>query len=186
MNMKILSFLICMLMIVPVIAASGAIEKNLNVVKKTNSTFLSVNDNNPPNPPKIEGPLSGKIGKTYVYNITLTDPDEDDQMFFLEVDFGEGIEHEDCGCGKSWQNGTILEVSHRWKKVGDYGITARVQDGCGEWSEWSDPLFVSMPKHKELPILFIFLSGNFLKHFPSLEKLTDIITSLELIKSGCE
>lgn len=186
MNMKILSLLICMLMIISVITASGNIEKNLNVVKKTNSTSLSVDENNPPNPPIIDGPLSGKIGDTYVYNITLTDPDEDDQMFFLEVDFGEGTEHKDCGCGKSWRNGTILEVSHRWKNVGDYGITARVQDGYGEWSEWSDPLFVSMPKHKELLNLFILLSGSFLKYFPSLEKLTDIITSLELIKSGCE
>jgi len=175
MNKKILSLLICMLMIIPVVTASGAIENNLNVVKKTNSTFLSVDDNNPPNPPKIEGPLSGKIGKTYVYNITLTDPDEDDQMFYLEVNFGEGVEHEDCGCGKSWQNGTILEVSHRWKNVGDYGITARVQDGCGEWSEWSDPLSVSMPKNKETTNLFILLSNRCLESFPLLERVMDLL-----------
>ena len=148
-------------MIIPVIAASGTIEKNLSIIKKTNSIFLSVDDNNPPNPPMIQGPLSGNIGEIYVYTITLTDPDEDDQMFFLQVDFGEGVEHEDCGCGRAWQNGTVLEVSHMWKNVGDYGITARVQDGYGEWSGWSDPLFVSMPKNKETTNLFIIFSETF-------------------------
>ena len=169
MNMKLLSLLICMLMIIPVVTASGTIENNLNVVKKTNSTFLSVDDNNPP---KIEGPLSGKIGKTYVYNITLTDPDEDDQMFFLEVDFGEGIEYEDCRCGRSWQNGTVLEVPHKWKNVGNYGITARVQDGGGEWSEWSDPLFVSMPKNKKINDPSIRLFDGFIGFFQFLGKLS--------------
>jgi len=178
MNMKILSFFICMLMIIPVAVSSVSIENNLNVVKKTNSDFISVNDNNPPNPPIIEGPLSGKIGEIYSYYFTLTDPDEDDQMFFLEVDFGEGVEHEDCGCGKSWRNGTVVRVSHQWKDVDNYGITARVQDGHGEWSEWSDPLIVSMPKHKELFDIFILFSIDFLKDFPSFEELIDLLVRI--------
>ena len=128
-------------------------------------------ENNPPNPPLIEGPLSGKIGKTYVYNITLTDPDEDDQMFFLEIDFGEGIEQEDCGCGKSWQNGTVLKVSHQWKNVGDYEITARIQDAHGEWSEWSESLPIVMPKNKAInKPLFNFLETH-PRMFPLLRQL---------------
>jgi len=178
MNMKILSLSICMLMIFPVVTASEAIENNLNVVKKINSTFLSVNNNNPPNPPKIEGPLSGKIGKTYVYNITLTDPDEDDQMFFLEVDFGKGIEYEDCGCGRSWQNGTVLELPCQWKNVGNYRITARVQDGSGEWSEWSDPLFVSMPKNKKINDPSILLFDGFIGFFQFLGKLSVLLEGM--------
>ena len=178
MNMKILSFLICMLMIIPVAVSSVSIENNLNVIKKTNSNFLTNIENSPPNPPIIEGPLSGKIGEIYSYNFTLTDPDEDDQMFFLEVDFGEGVEPEDCGCGKSWRNGTVVRVSHQWKDVDNYGITARVQDGHGEWSEWSDPLIVSMPKNKEIFDLFILFSTDFLKQFPSFEKLTDLLVRI--------
>ena len=91
--------------------------------------------NNPPNPPKVEGPITGKIGESYTYEITLTDPDQDDQMFFLEIDFGDGIHYEDCGCGKSWKNGSIVNVTHTWKKIGDYVVTARVQDGEGAWSD---------------------------------------------------
>ncbi|MEA2053621.1 MAG: hypothetical protein U9O96_00660 [Candidatus Thermoplasmatota archaeon] len=108
-------------------------------------------DNNPPNPPEITGPTSGIIKETYKYNITLTDPDPDDLMFDLEIDFGDGIEYVDCGCGKSWRNGTVVEVYHSWKKVGNYGITARIRDASGEWSEWSESLAVSMPKTFQNP-----------------------------------
>lgn len=132
-------------------------------------------DNSPPNPPLIEGPTTGNIGKSYSYNITLTDPDVDDQMFYLEVDFGNGIVHEDCGCGKAWQNGEIITVSHSWKKAGNYSVTARVQDGMGEWSEWSDPLAVSMPKNKETTNLFILLSDRCLESFPLLERVMGLL-----------
>ncbi len=131
-------------------------------------------DNSPPNPPLIEGPTTGNIGKSYSYNITLTDPDVDDQMFYLEVDFGDGIVHEDCGCGKAWQNGEIITVSHSWKKAGNYSVTARVQDGMGEWSEWSDPLAVSMPKNK-VTNLFILLSDACPKSFPFLERVIGLL-----------
>lgn len=129
--------------------------------------------NNPPNPPTINGPTSGKIGETYLYNVTITDPDED-LMFNLEVDFGDGIVHEDCGCGQSWQNGTVVEVSHKWQKTGSYGITARVQDAYGEWSEWSDPLPVNMPKVKKpADILLMHFLEMLTKLFPRLEYMLD-------------
>jgi len=53
---------------------------------------------------------------------------------------------------------------------GDYGVKARVQDGYGEWSEWSDPLLVSMPKNKETSNLFTFLLSRCLENFPLLER----------------
>jgi carboxyl-terminal processing protease len=128
------------------------------------------NDNNPPNPPMITGPTSGKIGETYLYNVTITDPDED-VMFNLEVDFGDGIVHEDCGCGQSWQNGTVVELSHKWRKTGSYGITARVQDAYGEWSEWSEPLSISMPKSKTINTPFLRFLENHPHMFPLLRQL---------------
>jgi hypothetical protein len=105
-------------------------------------------DNTPPNPPEIEGPTSGQIKTTYTYDITITDPDEDDGLLFLEVDFGDGIISEDCGCDRVWQNGEVVQMSHQWKREGTYQISARVQDVHGEWSEWSEPIPVTMPKHK--------------------------------------
>ena len=74
-------------------------------------------NNNAPNPPSISGPTSGKIDTTYDYEVTVTDPDEDDGLLRLELDFGDGIIAEDCGCSRVWQNGEVIDMSHRWKKL---------------------------------------------------------------------
>ncbi|GAI06084.1 unnamed protein product [marine sediment metagenome] len=152
MKKKIVGIFVCTLLLIPIL-----------------STTVIADDNNPPNPPEIEGPTSGKIGETYTYEITLTDPDQDDVMFNLEVNFGDEIIYLDCGCGKSWQNGTVIAVSHKWKNTGSYGITARVYDASGEWSEWSDPLSVSMPKSKNNAFNTPFMQflENFFGRYPN-------------------
>ncbi len=96
-------------------------------------------DNNPPNPPMITGFKSGIIGEEYMFNVILTDPDEDDILKNLEVDFGDGNFYENCGCGLPWHNGTSLDISHKWDESGRYEIIARVQDDDFVWSNWSDP-----------------------------------------------
>jgi hypothetical protein len=108
----------------------------------------TTNYNNPPNPPVIEGPTEGKIKETQVYYITVTDPDEDDKLLKLEVDFGDGIISEDCGCNIPWENGEIIEMEHIWKNQGNYQVKARVADASNVWSEWSEPLSVIMPKNR--------------------------------------
>jgi len=132
--------------------------------------------NTPPNPPSIDGPISGQIGVTYSYYFTLTDPDYDDLMFNLEVDFGDNIIAEACGCDKSWINGTIVEITYQWSKQSDYNIRARVQGEYGDWSEWSEPYVVTMPYSQNnyyfnsiinrlstsLPILAKFLEKYFI------------------------
>ena len=104
--------------------------------------------NRPPNPPIIEGETNGNISSYYVYTFTLTDPD-DNILLNLEIDWGDGTEFVDCGCGKTWQNGTCVNVSHSFKSKGTYGISARIQDEYGVWSNWSEPYVVSMPKFQK-------------------------------------
>ena len=156
MKKKIVGVLVCTLLLIPIL-----------------STTVVADDNNPPNPPKIEGPTSGKIGETYTYEITLTDPDQDDIMFNLEVDFGDEVIHYDCGCGDSWQNGTVIAVSHKWENTGSYGITARVEDASGNWSEWSDPfiVIVTKPKNRAINIPFLNWLQNHLNMFPLFQRL---------------
>jgi hypothetical protein len=120
-------------------------------------TGSAYNDNVAPNPPTITGPTSGRIRETYTYTVLLTSPDPDEIMFNLEVDFGEGSLYYNCGCGRSWRNGTMLNISYRWTDRGNYKVAARVQDGSGAWSEWSDPLVVSMPKNKVIHTQFPWL-----------------------------
>ena len=123
-----------------------------------------VNDNSPPNPPDITGPLSGKIEETYIYYFTVTDPDEDDFLLELEVDFGDGLIVERCGCDIPWNNGETVEIEHKWKTSGNYEITARVMDVYGEWSEWSEPLSVTMPRNKAIQFNSFF--QEFLEQHP--------------------
>ncbi len=117
-----------------------------------------INDNTPPNPPLIEGPTNGIIKEIYTYNITLTDPDEDDFLLRLEIDFGDGVLQEDCGCATPWENGIIIKIEHSWKKQGNYEIKARVSDVHNSWSEWSEPIPVTMPRDR-----LILFDNNFLK-----------------------
>lgn len=110
-------------------------------------SLANPSENTPPNPPEINGPQTGKIRQTYEYSFTLTDPDDGDFMFTMEVDFGDEVVIEGgAGCGKIWYSGTVLEMTYKWTTADTYGIKARVQDSYGDWSEWSEPFEVSMPK----------------------------------------
>lgn len=125
-------------------------------------------ENNPPNPPTITGPTSGKIREPYVYFFTVSDPDVEDGLWELEIDFGDGkITVKSCDTGECvpWDNGETVEVDYVWRNTGTYEITSRVMDVYGEWSDWSDPLVVSMPKNK--PYLFSWFH-NFLEQHPRL------------------
>ena len=98
--------------------------------------FSKTSLNNPPNPPEINGPTECKIWRSYTYTITITDPD-DDPMTKLKVDFGDGTEvlllASSC-C--PWPSGAELSVSHKWKRLGDFTVRAKVMDVEGEWSDW--------------------------------------------------
>lgn len=147
---KIIGIFVCMLLFIPVF-----------------STIVVADENTPLNPPDIEGPTSGLIDVDHLYIVTLTDPDIDDGLLRLEVDFGDVIIYEDSGCDRIWENGKVLEIYHRWKKSGDYQITARVQDTGGLWSECSDPTPVSMPRQR---VLF-----NQLYDFPLFNRLINLL-----------
>jgi hypothetical protein len=145
MKKKILTITVCMLFFTTVFMMTGLASQKIITDEK------STNFNSPPNPPIIEGPESGKIKETYTYNFTVIDPDED-LLETLEIQWGDGEVTEVCaGCtGPRWESGTTQYVEHRWKKSGDFRISARVMDVYGEWSEWSDPYSVTMPKSNHI------------------------------------
>jgi len=121
--------------------------------------------NDPPDPPVITGPASGKINTVTEYHFTVTDPN-DDLLEKLEIDWGDGEIEEVCGgcTGPRWPSGSTQDVKHTWKNSGDYSIKARVMDVYGEWSEWSDPISVSMPKYRYRSFIQSFLQ-EFLQNF---------------------
>lgn len=106
---------------------------------------VSVLFNEPPNPPIIEGPITGDVRTYYLYNITVTDP-LDEPLLRLEVDFGDGSEIlQECGCNGPWPSGEVIPVEHRWTQQGSYLVKARVEDGLGLWSDWGN-LEISMAR----------------------------------------
>jgi hypothetical protein len=137
MKKKIVLIFVCMLMFLT----------SMTLIVNANTISSTIN-NTPPDPPVITGPTSGKIKEYYIYGVTVTDPD-DNLLIKLEINFGDGITEICGGCTtRPWVSGETIEVEHRWTKSGSYDINARVQDEIGEWSEWSEPFSVSMPKVK--------------------------------------
>jgi hypothetical protein len=119
---------------------------SLTVAINANIISISSNENTPPNPPVITGPSSGKIKKTYTYDVSVSDPDEEDLIILIEVNFSDGT----TACGGCdgrgpWHSGDMVEFTHSWAEIGTFEITGRASDEHGVWSEWSDPLPITMP-----------------------------------------
>ena len=120
-------FFTCMLMILTSIA----------ILTSANKINIEMNNfNNPPNPPEIEGPTHGKILETQVYNITVTDPDEDE--IFYKFDWGDESFSEWLG---PYPSGMNLSASHVWGE-GSYNIKVKAMDINEAESDWSEPQWV--------------------------------------------
>lgn len=136
MNKKILIGMLVIILLSPLSLFSSA--KNLDLSR-----------NNPPNPPEIDGPISGEASEEIFYSFKTTDPDGN-MLMTLEINWGDGEIQREGGesCTMPWESGKVIEISHMWNETGDYSITARVQDINGDWSNWSEPFEVTMPKTK--------------------------------------
>ncbi len=126
--------------------------------------------NSPPNKPDIDGSTSGKPGMEYTYTIVATDP-EDDQIYY-KISWGDETLSDWLG---PYDSNTEVEVSYTWSKRGNYEIKVKAKDTKFAYSEWSDPLPISMPKNKPY-INSPFL--NFLQNYPCLFLLLRCILGL--------
>jgi len=99
-------------------------------------------EDNPPDPPIIDGPTSGKVGVEYQYNFSLSDPDDD--PMYLRVDWGNGTPGPWTG---PYDSDTTVRLNHTWNEKGTFTIRAQAKDIYDVESEWST-LTVTMPKNK--------------------------------------
>jgi hypothetical protein len=95
--------------------------------------------NTPPNAPVINGPSSGKAGKSYNYTFVAGDPEDDNISY--EINWGDGTVDNWYGPVES---NIIITRSHTWKTKGTYTIQARAKDIHGAIGEWGS-LSVTMP-----------------------------------------
>lgn len=113
------------------------------------TSYYSYNDfehsalNNPPYPPAITGPTSGKPRVKYTYTIVTIDPDGDDVYYF--IDWGDFT---NSGWIGPYSPGEEVTVTHRWLIQGTYTVRAKAKDVYGAESDWST-LSVTMPKNKQ-------------------------------------
>ena len=146
---------------------------SMTVAVNANILSITSNENTPPNPPVINGPPSGKIKKTYTYDVTVSDPDEDDLIILVEINFSDGpIKCGGCDGRGPWHSGDVVDFDHSWTTEGTFEITGRVRDEHGAWSEWSDPLPVIMPYSYNPILQFLeWLFERFPNAFPILRQL---------------
>jgi PKD repeat protein len=129
--------------------------------------YFITKQNSPPNAPTINGPPSGKTGRTYDYTLVAIDSENDNISY--EIDWGDGTV--DTWYGPVESN-VIITRSHTWNEKGTFTIKARAKDAHGAIGEWGT-LTVTMPFSYEKPFIQFFeqLFERFPHIFPILRHL---------------
>jgi hypothetical protein len=105
----------------------------------SSSSAASTAVNNPPNMPTMpSGPGTGKIGRTYRYTTSATDPDGDTLKYTF--DWGDGV----TSVTRSVKSGISASSSHTWGKTGTYRIKVMATDSKGATSIWSSRLVATI------------------------------------------
>ncbi len=134
--------------------ANGEIDITINI---TNNEELP---NRPPEKPTIDGPEKGKTGNIQEFQISTTDPDED-QVYFM-IDWADGEITEWLG---PYESGETMTAEHSWDENGNYIVKVKAKDPDGEQTDWTWHR-VSMPKCSILQYqISDFLSNNFHQTF---------------------
>lgn len=127
--------------------------------------ITGVGVNHPPlKPGTPTGEDNGKVGMSYTYTTSTTDP-EGDEVYFL-WDFGDGSQSLWLG---PYASGEVASVDHIWDTRGSYQVKVKAKDALNSTSDWSEPLPVSMPKR-----CFSHRAFDFLVHHPFLMKVVGL------------
>jgi outer membrane protein assembly factor BamB len=122
--------------------------------------------NNPPEKPKITGPLTGKPGVKYIYICSAADPDGDRLWYW--IDWGDGSKGEWDG---PYSSGASASMAHIWTVEGTYLVKVKARDENGAESIFSDPLTVNIPKNRKIiNTLELQLLERLMERFPLLTR----------------
>ncbi len=103
---------------------------------------------NPPSKPNTpDGPNSGKINVKQTFSTSSNDADGD-QIRYL-FDWGDGNKT----LTEYVPSGEIVQISHIWTTKGTFNLSVKAQDENGVWSEWSDPLPITMPNNWRVGVI---------------------------------
>jgi len=106
-------------------------------------------------PSKPEGVNKGKPGTAFEYSTTTIDNENDDIYYLFDWDDGSN-----SGWLGPYSSGLTINTTHTWSNRGSYSVCVKAKDTEDHESRWSETLYVSMPKVKQLnplQLLFDFL-----------------------------
>ncbi len=84
---------------------------------------ISINENQPPANPTIEGPPWGLGGKKYDFTFVSIDPEG--YNIYCKIDWDDGS---NTGWIGPYNSGEVITLNHSWKKKGEYLIKAWAKD----------------------------------------------------------
>jgi hypothetical protein len=127
----------------------------------------------PPSTPTIDGPSSGKVRESYIYNFIAVDPDGDDVYYWIEWGDGSPV----TGWIGPYHSGQVVIVSHTFSKKGILTIKCQAKDSYDSLSDWGQ-LKVTMPTETAYSTSLFFelierIMERFSYTFPILRPLLD-------------
>lgn len=164
----------CSLHSSPVISTDGSVyicgsNDGLNEAWGYLHAFGTIDNNQPPETPIIDGPEQAKVRTDVIYTFQANDFDKTPISFF--IDWGDGTSQETI----DYEPGIIVPHYHRWTKKGTYIIRAKAIDTFGLESDWGT-LTVTMPYFYEPPQFYFleWLLERFPNAFPILRQLLNL------------
>ena len=112
---------------------------------------LTAAANDPPLPPEIKGPSSGKVGQPIEYEFCGEDPNGDDIQ--ICVSWGDGTGET---CYGPFPSGICIKLEHTWTEIGSYTITSYCTDTHEAKSD-NTTKSISIEKSKNRFIQFNFI-----------------------------
>jgi outer membrane protein assembly factor BamB len=159
----------CSLHSSPVISADGSVYICSSYAGQYGWGFLhafnTMENNQPPETPTIDGPTQAQIKKSVMYTFQANDSDNTPVSFY--IDWGDGTNTRTI----DYQQGLLIRRYHIWTKQGTYTIRAKAIDSFGLESGWAT-LTVTMPFSYEPQYPFIqWLLERFPNAFPILRQM---------------
>jgi hypothetical protein len=118
---------------------------------------------------------SGETGVDYQVKCRKIDDPDGDEISYC-FDWGDGsFSH---WITSHYGMSTMVSSTHNWTESGTYQVKVQARDKYGAASAWSDPLQVTMPKHKMSNVHQIIL-WRFVERYPRLNYLVFIKDFME-------
>jgi len=96
---------------------------DINGKSNTTSKQLTIIHNDPPQAPRVIGPIIGNIGEQYQFILSAIDPDKN--LLFYTIDWGDHTGIEELGPYVSEHQAT---ANHSWALAGRYLVRVQVED----------------------------------------------------------